>query len=372
MNSLSRYKKTFLRIPAPEAILCVTVLAVMLLAAEIVVRIYDRQRGQGFFSDYRNEIAKAYKPVVPYRIFGFVPYQTVNGKRFISSRRGELYPIEKPAGTTRIVCFGGSTTEAYFEGVHYPLALQSLLRKRLGRDTIEVINVANSAYATTHSIILLEFDVIYWKPDIVILSENLNDLTASYWPGLRFDYSNKYGGEFYASPISKDTISCLSVALQHSRLYWVIYNRLKGIGARGRIGKARFRHYPDTPDPLAVQIFRQNLRTFIQIARSHGSTVILATQAMVAKEEYFRPLFFEPINKEVVYPYLDEFAKHHRYFNEVIREVAQEENVYLVDNERLLEGHQDYFIDYVHNNAQGLRKLGEYFADFIITHKLVQ
>ena len=352
--------------------LCIATIVIMLLMAEIGVRIYDKRRGHGFFSDYSNELPRAFKPIIPYRIFGFIPYQTIKGTRFISSRHRELYPVEKPNGTTRIVCFGGSTTEERINGMHYPLALQSLLRRRLGRNTIEAINVGNAAYTTTHSIILLEFDVIYWKPDIVIISHNINDLIVSYWSGLTFDYSNKYGDEYFASPISKDTISCTNLLLQHSRLYWVMRNRLKRIFARADVRSARRGHYPETPDPLAVQIFRQNLSTFIQIARSHGITVMLATQGMVPKEEYFRPLFFEPYNDKVIYPFHDEFVKHFRYFNEIIRQVAREENVWLVDNERLFTGQASYFKDYVHNNARGLDKLAQNYADFIIENGLIQ
>ncbi|ETX06172.1 MAG: hypothetical protein ETSY2_18725 [Candidatus Entotheonella gemina] len=117
------------------------------------------------------------------------------GIRYIASRYQELYPLEKPSGTFRIVAFGGSTTANVqamrSQTPHYPLLLQTQLRRTLARNDIEVINVGNPSYATPHSLILLAFDVLSWQPDLVILSHNINDLTALYWPDFTFDYSNK-------------------------------------------------------------------------------------------------------------------------------------------------------------------------------------
>ena len=158
---------------------------VTLLGLEIAIRIWDAARGKGFFSTYRNRLAKPIQPRFPFRSFGFVPYMKRDGITYIASRHKELYPLEKPSGTFRIVVFGGSTT-ANLQAVnadspHYPLLLQTKLRHALARDDIEVINVGNPSYATPHSLILLTLDVLSWQPDLVILSHNINDLTALYW-----------------------------------------------------------------------------------------------------------------------------------------------------------------------------------------------
>lgn len=101
------------------------------LLAEVGIRSFDAARGLGFFSQDRRHVA-ASAPIIPFRMFGFTPYQERHGIRYIASRHGELYPLRKPAGTIRIICFGGSTTEddASFKarGIHYPLVLQSLAK----------------------------------------------------------------------------------------------------------------------------------------------------------------------------------------------------------------------------------------------------
>src|SRR6185503_15144799 len=151
-------------------------------------------------------------------------YQDDGGQRFISSRHGELYPLRKGAGVLRIVAFGGSTTENIdvmkSHGTHYPRELERILRQRMGTDGVEVINVGNSAYATPHALILLSLHVLSWEPDIVILSENVNDLTAAYFPHFVSDYSNKYSHPTFGMPDFSEHDSLTNRLFQHSQLYW--------------------------------------------------------------------------------------------------------------------------------------------------------
>ncbi|MEA1929219.1 MAG: SGNH/GDSL hydrolase family protein [Candidatus Auribacterota bacterium] len=172
-----------------------------LLVLEIAIRTYDMVKGYGFFSGRRNLLSRNMAPASPFRIFGFELYKNENGVKYISSRYGELYPVKKPSGTFRIVVFGGSTTENGHSfntaGIHYPILLQSKLRESLGTGAIEVINVAKGAYATPHSLILFELDVLSWQPDMIIVSHNINDLHAVYWPNFTYDYSNKYSHKFF-------------------------------------------------------------------------------------------------------------------------------------------------------------------------------
>ena len=88
--------------------LVLVTIGVALLATELTIRVIDLIRGDGFFSSPRNIIARSKRVSLPFRTFGIELYREVDGVTMISSRHGELYPIEKPEGTLRIVCFGGS------------------------------------------------------------------------------------------------------------------------------------------------------------------------------------------------------------------------------------------------------------------------
>jgi len=345
----------------------------IILVLELGIRGYDVWQGRGFFYEGRN-ILKQIKPLVPFRTFGFPLYREVNGKLYISFRQEELYPFKKPKGTFRIICFGGSTTEQITrDGWHYPLLLQYLLRKRLKRDNIEVINVGNSAYATPHSLILLELDVLWWNPDLVVLSHNVNDLGVMYWPGFRVDYSNKYETRFYSVPDYASRFTLPNVLFQHFQIYWVIRERLKMKLAEGRGVGIRRKSYGDRPNLLAQKVFEQNLRSFVTLAKSKGIKVILGTQPLQPSEEYFlRHIKYKEYNSIVVYPLHNEFVKHHRAYNDIIRKVARETGVGLVDNAALLGGDKKYFIDFVHYTERGLGEIARNFAEYIISHNLVK
>ena len=100
-------------------------------------------------------------------------------------------------------------------GRHYPLVVQSELRERLGRDNIEVISVANSAYATPHSLILLELDVLSWDPDLILISHATNDLTATYFPDFAYDYSHKYSDPYY---LRSESVTVTNALFQHIQI----------------------------------------------------------------------------------------------------------------------------------------------------------
>jgi hypothetical protein len=311
--------------------------------------------------------------MIPFRTFGIVPYATREGVRYISSRHSELYPLEKPAGTFRVVTFGGSSTEQKVGGAHYPLLLQSALRDRLNRDTVEVINVGNAAYATPHSLILLELDVLSWDPDLVILSENTNDRSATYFPNFTFDYSNKYSDPFYLGQNLTSRYSTMNALFQHSRVYWVARDKL--ITAIDKLNSSdkltRRRPQGHDPNPEGREVFKRNLRSFVTLAHSNGIEVILASQPLGPANLVAIP-YERPYNKNIFLPLVEEEISHHASYNRAIEEVAKETGVWFVDSAQVMNGVEEYFIDSVHYKEAGLRKLAQNYSDFIIGSNLMK
>ena len=237
---------------------------------EIGVRLFDMFRGESFFTDYRNELNNV-KPIVPYRMFGFAMYKGEVEQRQIASRHQELFSLQKTPDTIRVVCFGGSTTEnlpAFKEpGVHYPKQLQALLSQKYPNKKIEVINLGNSAYATNHSLMMLAFNVLSWQPDIVILSHNINDLLASYFPDFSVDYDNKYGTEYYL-PNHADKYSTLNVLFQHSSFYWFVKGKIdKIILAPAALHRES---YAQGLPQINQEVFRRNVTSFVNLAKNNN------------------------------------------------------------------------------------------------------
>ena len=358
-----------------NVLLLILSVIIAILVLETTIRTYDMVKGYGFFSGWRNSLSKNIQPVSPFRIFGFELYKNEDGVKYISSRYGELYPIRKPAGTFRIVVFGGSTTENGYsyreEGIHYPVILQSKLRESFGTQAIEVINVGNGAFATPHSLILFELDVLSWKPDMIIVSHNINDLQAAYWPNLTFDYSNKYSNKFFM-PDYKSVFTFSNLLFQHSQFYWFIRQRINGMISKKGVALKRM-SYGMNPPQLAINIFKRNLRSFIAIAKENGIKVLLGNQPLQPSEEYFvRHMGYISYNSIVTYPLHNEFVHHHEIFNEAIRQVAEETGVLFIDNKSKLGENKEYFIDFVHYTPKGINILASNYAKFIIDKNIIQ
>lgn len=346
---------------------------IILVMAELAIRVRDSVKGYGFFNNNRNAVLRPAEVLIPFRMFGVRPNATPGQ---ITSRHGELYPLIKPPDTFRIVCLGGSTTECYNPGstpgvtTDYPIQLQKRLRSRLGRENIEVINMGHSAYCTTQMLILLQTDVLGWQPDLVIASENMNDLLVNWFPDFKPDYSNVYGTPFFAMPDLERGPNLLTAIPQRFQLYWVISNKLRALDLDGR---KKMRRQPWGDKPLSGEAtFRRSLESMAAICKAQGVRFALATQAEDPREDMFvRHHGVKDYNHLIVYPLHEEFLRQHAHYNEVIRRSAQSSEVPLIDNAKALEGHPEFFIDHVHYNDAGVAHLADHMADFLLTSGLI-
>ena len=176
-------------------------------------------------------------------------------------------------------------------GLHYPLVLQRLLQKKYPGREIQVLNLGKSAYSTAHSLILLELNALDWNPDLIIISHNINDLTAAYFPGFKPDYANKYGSKYYTlSARLLEEYNTLNLLVQHFQLYWILKGRIQARLDQDRTERAEFkrRSYGMKPPPAAAGAYSRNLESMVLLARSRGVDVIVGTQPLEPSEEYFR------------------------------------------------------------------------------------
>ena len=346
-------------------------IAFTIIVLEIAIRVYDAATGYGFFSNHRNVVAGGVKPILPFRTFGFELYRTQEGIQYISSRYGELYPLQKKEKTFRIVVLGGSTSENGHSfqtaHTHYPMLLESKLQHSLNRETIEVINVASSGYATVHSLIQLELDVLSWDPDLIIVSHNINDLVTAYWPSFTFDYSHKYSTTFYSVPDLKTVYSPSNIIFQHSQLYWVVQSYIDTIFKKEQSYPLQRVSYGYELPSLVTGVFKRNLQSIVTLAKANEVEVVLATQPLLPDEDYFLDhMRYKPYNSIVLYPLHEEFVQHHHTYNRIIEEVAKENQTLFIDMDALLAEQPEYFIDFVHYTPEGVEALAENYANLLI------
>ncbi|OGZ47381.1 MAG: hypothetical protein A3J54_02235 [Candidatus Ryanbacteria bacterium RIFCSPHIGHO2_02_FULL_45_13b] len=357
-----------------NTILLIGTVVVLFCFAEISIRTLDWYRGNGFISNnYRDQVERKIS-IYPYRIFGWDMYQEIAGVPYIASVHGELYPFTKPEHTFRIVAFGGSTTRQAVDGVHYPLRLQQFLQEQYPEKRIEVINVGNDAYATTHLITLLAFDVVSWNPDFIIFSENANDLSVGYFPRDYLpDYSNKYENEFYL-PQYEARFTASNVLLHESSLYWFLKGKIGLLLSAKNNKETPRKSYGADPPRNTEQLFRRNVTTFLTIANTYKIPVVVATQPMNsdAAEVWDFILRGRSYTNVVVFPPFEEHRLHHHRFNEILKEVAAKEGAYILDNEAVFGGDPALFIDTVHYTKAGIEKLAEQYKDFFLREGILK
>jgi lysophospholipase L1-like esterase len=340
----------------------VVALLVLVIAGELGFRVYDLSQGRSFAGEMPR--------IRPYRIFGVDLYRVEGDRLMIQSRHGESFPFTKGDDTIRIVAFGGSTTANASnyknDGIHYPMLLQKILQQELPSRNIEVINVGHEGYATTHLLTILAFDALSWSPDIVILSEDFNDLEASYFKTFLPDYSQKYSIDYYDPTI-------LELLGHRSRLYRFVRSRLLRIDALNHYPVQRA-HYGPLPPRLGREVFARNLKSFVTLAQSNGIKVVLGSQALEAlsEEDFVEDFERKSYNDLVWYPEHDLFIRHHQAFNNIIERVAHQAGALFVDNNRILGGSPEFFEDFIHYSKLGVETVARNYADAILSAGLIE
>lgn len=90
--------------------------------------------------------------------------------------------VAKPANTVRVALLGDSLTEGL--QVNYDDSFAHLLQQQLGEQLqgkqLQVINFACSGYSTTQELLLLEKQVLSFKPDLVLACYNNRDMIENW------------------------------------------------------------------------------------------------------------------------------------------------------------------------------------------------
>ncbi|MDX2140465.1 MAG: GDSL-type esterase/lipase family protein [Chloroflexota bacterium] len=91
--------------------------------------------------------------------------------------RGEMVAIPKPDNVFRIITLGGSTTYGHGLTVDeaYPTQLQRILREEYGYTSVEVVNLGVPGYASLDSLVQLATRGLAHEPDLILVYDGLND-----------------------------------------------------------------------------------------------------------------------------------------------------------------------------------------------------
>lgn len=333
---------------------------VAFVCAEIGLRTYQALfRDTGFFSWFVGYQHTTRFPLSPFLVFGPRMNEQLQGKR----RPADAYFNHqgfrttdtlgaKPAGQFRVIALGGSTTADITneEGIHWPLVAEDSLRA-WGRTDVRVYNAAMSAYSSAHSLVRLQFDLLQYHPDMIVVMHNINDLSVNYfaWHAnepVDANYRIKYGTRGYTGVVDQRDVVM-------SRVWHSASRRVADLLAPPRATPSW-----DYSIDAGRALFKRNLANIVAVARANGVGVILLTMPLcddpaasvcTARGEG-DPVYFPPD--------FSRFLRDFDSYNAAIRETGAELGVGVVDLRTSVRRDTTLWLDVVHHTTAGVREVG--------------
>ncbi len=272
--------------------------------------------------------------------------------------RNYEFDIEKLPNIKRIVFIGGSTTFGVDGRVEdtFPFQVGELLQKQLPETSIETINAAMPSKTSFWELERMK-EILYLKPDLVIVMTGYNDSASVYTPlekigkdgeivfrpwGLRLDRFLSKHSVFYVT--LREKISIL--------LYGVpdyAFSRPRAAQEDTKIDPSEwFAKYPEN-------YFGKNILGMIQTAKQNGIKLVFIKAPLSIQRKTARPLY------EQAYARL----------MEELEKLSEENKIPLIDLTEVFEPSEerkDYSNDGLHFSLAGNRKLAESITEFLIQH----
>lgn len=275
--------------------------------------------------------------------------------------RGADFAFEKPAGTLRIVFYGGSSVFDPWctEGEDWPHQVGDHLRAA-GFNNVETINAGIPGHATFDAVGRLLTEGHLLDPDYVVLSDTWNDLKyfrqeepilRSLKPigngdDPRFRYNNwldRLLGNY----------SQLYIRLRRQYYVWKFdlgpegsMPEIEPVTALGTMGPAQY---------------RLDVATFVDLARNAGIEPILMIEPRLAM-----PDNTDAEKARIYYHYVglthEGLVAAYERAEAILREVAAEKQVLLIEATAGLHGRDELFVDHVHLKKTGADELARIVA----------
>jgi lysophospholipase L1-like esterase len=266
----------------------------------------------------------------------------------------------------KILFLGGSTTETLFvpEDQRFPSIVERTLREKLGKD-IEVYNSGVSGNNSMHSLFIFLSKGIPLKPTHAVLMHNINDFgllfkSESYWVApisrsLLID--SRLLGYTTIEDSTRTAIFNFFKAMKNSlvpNLYIYLRPRLFANVQMHQDEFTAFRKkdFEDLNLEEYKNQFQSSLVSFIELSRAWNIEPILMTQAnrIDPSQSYFQKWFEENSQGELN---INQFAGLYKLFNQIIRDIALEKKVILIDLDILVPKTDEFIIDTIHFNKAG-------------------
>jgi lysophospholipase L1-like esterase len=344
-------------------VLVLVSLAAAVAVGEIAVRVYARsiapRRWVVEYSRSWDDIPDRFLRYVPHPYFSHMTnpaFRSEDGKdrhnRF--GFRGRDFEAEKPEGTYRIFCVGGSTTyttsvDNYADA--FPAQLERVLRQTHGRTNIEVVNAGVPAFASLDSLINVLLRILPLDPDLIVVYHGINDVATRLVPPDTYRRDNRG----YRRDWSLREREGPPRWWYHSRLAYWLAVKLGALPPQ-RVG---YGFFPDTSRMSAADLDRNppvhyatNLRQMALLAADAGASIMFSTWA--CSEDFTDPVLKAGVHQN----------------NAVARRTGRQLGVPVFDFAANMPADPQFWEDSIHVNRRGAVRKAELFAAFIEQHFL--
>lgn len=366
MPILSRSPTRFDRLPAWQraVVLSLTVLViclVLLLGAEAAVRVRNLAKHGNFWGiDETYEIDPATGLRIPIPNGNFGPIH-INSFGF----RGPAITEEKPPGGLRIAFLGGSTTycaEVSGDVMTWPALVAKAMHERWPTLGIDYINAGVPGYTIRKLLPALEKRVARFKPDVIVIYEATNDLSAN-----SYELAHAQG---VASMHQEENLSWLS---RHSLLAYLIEKNLDVIWLQREVTNPSGKIKLDMPRLDAE--FRQDYINLVAASQKVAKIVATVTFAPRLRPDQSPDQRREAAITSLYYmPYMtiDNLLEGFANYNEVIHQVSESYGTVLVGDADAIPADAQHYTDSVHFTDAGSIAMADRVSRVLIASPAVQ
>lgn len=200
--------------------------------------------------------------------------------------RGPETTWEKPAGTYRVLCLGGSSVYGIgpsSDATNWPTLLETRLNQAQSAKRVEVINGGCQGYSTFEMSIQLALRGVSLSPDLVLCYEAINDMRCALYPNVARD--NTHWRALW--PTERESLAERLLERSYAYLAWRRY-ATDWWSERANLGNYVIvdfgKYMPDdyahaNAADLGFANIRRNLVSIVGTAHAHGAEVLLVTQA---------------------------------------------------------------------------------------------
>lgn len=267
-------------------------------------------------------------------------------------------------GAIKIFCLGGSTTEFDdSKGNSWPQMLEKELRMIFNSDSIYVFNFGRQWYTTLHSLINYEINLRQYKPDIVILMHNINDLLQN----ADFSYLSK--GKFREDygHFMGPTVNIF----KNNGLFDFYQTKINQMWNY----KQRIVFEQDSFPGLVP--FTRNINTLIDLALMDSAKIILMTQPNILTDymeeevkKVCQMVNYEAVGEEKQWGYHTAYSGMNQY-NQRIKAIAEKRGIFFIDLDKYIPKSLVYFTDEVHYTDTTFKTISTILASEFIRMNLI-